>query len=96
MANDVKVLKLITGEELLARVEKKNTISILDKPMRLMTITNEQTGEPRFVMIPWMRAAKNLIKSEKVTIPTESILVEDDPVEQIENDYLSVVTGLTL
>ena len=36
MANDVKVLKLITGEEVIARAtEKENNLITLEKPMTL-------------------------------------------------------------
>ena len=73
MANDVKVLKLITGGEVIARVtEESSNLLILEKPMTLQMIPpNTSTGQVGFAMVPWMKAAKN----DKVTISIEHILV---------------------
>jgi len=94
MANDVKVLKLITGEEIIARVtEEKNNLISLEKPMILqMLAPNTSTGQVGFALIPWMKAAKN----EKVTISTEHIIAEDGGSEQTQKNYLQLVTGLSL
>ena len=93
MANDVKVLKLITGEEVIARVsEEHSNLLTLEKPMTLQMIPNTSTGQMGFAMVPWMKAAKN----EKVTISTEHILVEVEASDQSEKNYLQVVTGLSL
>jgi len=94
MANDVKILKLITGEEVIARVtEEKNNLIFLEKPMILqMLAPNTTTGQVGFALIPWMKAAKN----EKISISTEHIIAEDEASEQTEKNYLQVVTGLSL
>ena len=94
MVNDVKVLKLITGEEVIARViEEKNNLITLEKPMILqMMAPDRTTGQIPFALVPWMKAAKN----EKVTISTEHIIAEDEASEQTEKNYLQVVTGLSL
>ena len=94
MANDVKVLKLITGEEVIARViEEKNNLITLEKPMILqMLAPNTTTGQIGFAMVPWMKAAKN----NKVTISIEHMLVTDEASDQTEKSYLQVITGLTL
>ena len=93
MANNVKVLKLITGEEVIARVtEEKNNLITLEKPMTLQMLPNTSTGQVGFALVPWMKAAKN----EKVTISTEHIIAEDGGSEQTEKNYLQLVTGLSL
>ena len=94
MANDVKVLKLITGEEVIARVsEEHNDLLTLEKPMTLQMIPpNTSTGQIGFALVPWMKAAKN----EKVAISTEHIIAEDEASDQTEKNYLQVVTGLSL
>ena len=94
MANDVKVLKLITGEEVIARVtEEENNLITLEKPMILqMLAPNTSTGQIGFALVPWMKAAKN----EKVTISTEHIIAEDEGSEQTQKNYLQLVTGLSL
>ena len=94
MANDVKVLKLITGEEIIARVtEEKNNLITLEKPMILQMLAPDRTtGQIPFALVPWMKAAKN----EKVTISTEHIIAEDEGSEQTQKNYLQLVTGLSL
>ena len=94
MANDVKVLKLITGEEVIARVtEEKNNLIPLEKPMILQMLAPDRTtGQVGFALVPWIKAAKN----EKVTISTEHIIAEDEGSEQTQKNYLQMVTGLSL
>ena len=95
MANDVKVLKLITGEEVIARVTEEKNVDLitLEKPMTLQMLPpNTSTGQVGFALVPWMKAAKN----EKITISTEHIIAEDEASEQTEKNYLQVVTGLSL
>jgi len=95
MANDVKVLKLITGEEVIARVseEEHSDLLILEKPMTLQMLPpNTSTGQVGFAMVPWIKAAKN----DKVTISEEHILAVDEASKQTETNYLQVITGLSL
>ena len=93
MANDVKVLKLITGEEVIARVtEEENNLLFLDKPMTLQMMPPTSTGQVGFAMVPWIKAAKN----DKTTISIEHVLVTDEASNQTEKNYLQVITGLSL
>ena len=94
MANNVKILKLITGEEVIARVTEEKNVDLitLEKPMTLQMIPPTSTGQVGFALVPWMKAAKN----EKVTISTEHIIAEDEGSEQTQKNYLQLVTGLSL
>ena len=93
MANDVKVLKLITGEEVIARVtEEENNLLTLEKPMTLQMMPPTSTGQVGFAMVPWIKAAKN----DKTTISIEHVLVTDEASKQTETNYLQVITGLSL
>ena len=92
MANDVKVLKLITGEEVLARVEQKDTMLVLDNPMTLQVTPNPQTGQIAVALIPWFMSGKN----ENITISIDHVIAQDDPQGQPEKNYFTAVTGLTL
>ena len=94
MANDVKVLKLITGEEVIARVsEEHNDLLTLEKPMTLQMIPpNTSTGQMGCALVPWMKAAKN----NKTTISIDHVLVTDEASDQTEKNYLQVITGLSL
>jgi len=88
MANDVKVLKLITGEEVIARVsEEHNDLLTLEKPMTLqMMPPNTSTGQVGFALVPWIKAAKN----DKTTISIEHVLVTDEASDQTEKNYLQL------
>ena len=95
MTNDVKVIKLITGEEVIARANKKPRVDLiaLEKPMILQMLPpNTTTGQIGFALVPWIKAGKN----EKVIISIEHIIAEDEASEQTEKNYLQVVTGLSL
>ena len=93
MANDVKVLKLITGEEVIARVSTESSnLLTLDKPMILQMMPANQQGQVGFAIVPWLMAGN----SEKITISTEHILAEDVVKSEVEKNYLANVTGLTL
>ena len=92
MANDVKVLKLITGEEVLARIEDNGKMLILEKPMTLQPVPNQQTGQMGFALRPWIISGKG----EKITISIDHVIAQDEPKQQTEKNYLTNVTGLTL
>ena len=93
MANDVKVLKLITGEEVIARVSTESSnLLILDRPMILQMMPANQQGQVGFAIVPWLMAGN----SEKITISIEHILAEDVVKSEVEKNYLANVTGLTL
>ncbi len=94
MANDVKVLKLITGEEVIARItEEENNLITLKNPMILQMVPpTTSTGQIGFALVPWMKAAKN----DNMTISIEHVLVTDEASDQSEKNYLQVVTGLSL
>ena len=93
MANDVKVLKLITGEEVIARISTESSnLLILEKPMTLQIMPANQQGQVGFAIVPWLMAGN----SERITISTEHILAEDVVKSEIEKNYLANVTGLTL
>ena len=92
MANDVKILKLITGEEVMARVTENNNLLELDNPMTLQAIPTNQQGQMGFALVPWMMSGK----SAKISISIDHVIAQDDPKDQAEKNYLTNVTGLTL
>ncbi len=94
MSNDVKVVKLITGEEVIARVteEEHSDLITLKNPMTLQMLPPTSTGQVGFALVPWMKAAKN----DNMTISIEHVLVTDEASDQTEKNYLQVVTGLSL
>ena len=95
MANDVKVLKLITGEEVLARISDDlsngDGLIILNKPMTLQPVPG-QAGQMGFALVPWFISGKN----ENITISIDHVIAQDEPNTKSEKNYLAAVTGLTL
>ena len=92
MANDVKILKLITGEELLARVTETRDLLELDNPMTLQAVPTNQQGQTGFALVPWLMSGK----STTISISINHVIAQDDPKDQAEKNYLAQVTGLTL
>ena len=95
MANDVKILKLITGEEVLARISDDlsngDGLIILNKPMTLQAVPG-QGGQVGFALIPLFMSGKN----ENITISIDHVIAQDEPNAKSEKNYLAAVTGLTL
>ena len=92
----VKLFKLSNGEEIVAR--KKGELDsqeavILEQPMVIQAVPSEQKGRIGIALIPWIVGAEENIK---VNLTLDHILVETDPKETIEKNYLSKLTGLTL
>jgi len=92
MASDVKILKMITGEEVMARISDSGGLITLDHPMMLQAIPQQTTGQMGVALIPWLMSGK----STKLTISEDHIIALDDPQDQAEKNYLAQVTGLTL
>ena len=93
MSQQVYVLKLKSGEELIARIDTENmepTI-VLDQPMGIQVMMQPQ-GKPGFAMIPWMMASDD----KKFTIDSNEVLTKGKARNEMEKQYLSAVTGLSL
>ncbi len=93
--SDIKLFKLSNGEEIVAR--KKDTAQsnsiVLEQPMGIQAVPSEQKGRIGIALIPWLVGAT---EGTSITLSTEHIVVETDPKESIEKNYLSKITGLTL
>jgi hypothetical protein len=93
MANDVKVLKLTSGEELISRMEESaDGFLILEKPMSLQQMGSNSAGHMGIGLVPWSVAGK----IDKITLDNKHVIVILEPKRDMENMYLSAVTGLTL
>jgi hypothetical protein len=93
MANDVKVLKLTTGEELISRMEESpDGFLILEKPMSLKAAPPNAAGQMGIGLVPWSVAGK----TDKITLDNKHVIVILEPNRDMENTYLSSITGLSL
>tara|TARA_Y100000289_G_C3851697_1_gene113853 strand:+ start:379 stop:654 length:276 start_codon:yes stop_codon:yes gene_type:complete len=90
--SDVKVLKLTTGEEIIARVEQQRDYMMLEKPMTMAPVPGQTPGQMGFAMVPWMMAAKG----DFIQLSLSHIVVETEAKGEIEKNYLASITGLSL
>jgi len=90
--SEVKVLKLTTGEEVIARVEQQRDYMMLEKPMTMAPVPGQTPGQMGFAMVPWMMAAKG----DFIQLSLSHIMVETEAKGEIEKNYLASVTGLSL
>ena len=90
--SEVKVLKLTTGEEVIARVEQQRDYIKLEKPMTMAPVPGQTPGQMGFAMVPWMMAAKG----DFIQLSLSHIVVETEAKGEIEKNYLASITGLSL
>jgi len=94
MSQKVYVLKLKSGEELIARIDSENeepTI-VLDQPMGIQVMMQQGMNKPGFAMLPWMMASADT----KFTISSDQVLTKGKARDEMEKQYLSAITGLSL
>ena len=90
--SEVKVLKLTTGEEVIARAKQNRDYIELEKPMTLAPVPGQAAGQMGFAMVPWMMAAKG----DFIQLSLSHIMVETEAKSEIEKNYLASITGLSL
>ena len=87
---DLKVLKLTTNEEVIARVEEKRDILELTKPMVMMQVN--QGGQMGVAIMPWSMSGK----CDKVEISQSIVIATLDPMDEVEKNYIQATTGITV
>jgi len=89
----VRVVKLKTGEELIARFghDSLNHSIVLNQPMSIQAVL-QPGGQTAIAMRPWIMASSD----ENFTIDYDEVLTKCEPRNEMEKQYLSAVTGLTL
>ena len=93
MAIEVKVLKMISGEEILARTKSENTLVILNKPLLLTQMPDpSQPGRMAFGLVPWIISAVE----EDTVVSVDHIIAQLPAKSEIEKMYLSQTSGLSL
>lgn len=77
----VKIVKLITGEDLLTQVDEWEGDKVkLTKPMMLVMQQGPQGG---LQMVPWLMLAKE----ESVVVDSSSVLLSYEPKEELVSAY---------
>ena len=92
MKNEIKVLKLITAEEVITRMtEGENGVLLLETPMTVHWRTSP-AGRTDINLIPWSFGGK----IDKVTLESKHVLVILEVTSEMEKNYLSSISGITL
>lgn len=92
--NDVVTLKLITGEELIARlVDNTNGKVTISKPM-VVNLGQDRTGNIGIQMLPYFLLTGN--PDAKLTLDDRNVLVMTLSNDQAKNSYTQSSSGITV
>jgi hypothetical protein len=84
----IHVFKIATGEEIIARVVDENDQSYyVEKPLQMMI------GPQGAQFAPFMFMARS---DKTVNLNRSSIVADSSPAAELENQYLSAITGIAL
>ena len=93
MYDDVKILKLIDGETIIARVKKEEDFYLLKKVRSIFEMQGQTPNEVSVGLTNWCTAADD---DEEVKLSTSLVMMERIPQEEIVKNYISGITGLSL
>lgn len=83
----IKILKLVTGEELIATVKENNDGLLLDKPCVLQMVPSRaDPQQPQMALIPY--AAYTV--DHAVTVSKSSVVWTEEPVKELYNQYNTI------
>lgn len=86
----IKVIKLVTGEDIIAEVlDSGNGIYKLKNPVQISIIPSRTSGEPNFGFLPFPTCAKQS-KTAELEIKEAHIIVVTDLAEEFTNQYNSI------
>jgi hypothetical protein len=89
MENGIKVLKLITGEELITGVtEEQNGIFLIEYPMVVQQAAPDKDGRMGISLLPWSFSGK----TEQVTLKTRDILAVLEATTEMHDNYNSAIS----
>ena len=102
MPADLKIIKLISGDEIIGYVEDGSTKDIRDDseytisniifikgPMRIIQEYDTKTRGHSLFLVDWMPSGK----SNMLPIPKDKIITMDSPQEAVEDHYLEIMTS---
>lgn len=84
----IKILKLVTGEEILGEVEDETFTKItLKNPCALhMVPSRSNPDQVGMALVPYA----SYTKEHKITVTMRSIIWEQEPVDELRNQYNSI------
>lgn len=79
----IKFMKLITGEEVVATVEERDTNYFVSWPARLVTFLDEEENRPRIRVEPFA----NHVKGHSVFIDKSMVMFTGEPTSDLKEYY---------
>lgn len=94
MAANVKILKLLTGEELLAEImPSANDVCRLKNPVRIVVMPNKiDPKTPNVGFAPWAEFSED----REYTIDIRHVVCIINPIKEFINQYNSMFGGIIL
>ena len=90
MAKNVKILKLITGEEILAEVIKNYDTVTIKNVLRIVIMPSRDPSAPTVGLAGWAQFSKD----DEITIDKSHIIAIMDPIDQFVEQYRQQFSGL--
>ena len=91
MALNVKYIKLLNGEELVAEVLVNDLKTVLKNPIRLVIVPSKADPKtPSVGLAPWAEFSDD----KEITIDKSHILAIMSPIQEIINQYNSIFGGI--
>ena len=90
MAKNVKLLKLITGEEVLAEVIKNYDTVTIKNVLRIVIMPSRDPSAPTVGLAGWAQFAKD----DEITLDKSHIIAIMDPIDQFVEQYRQQFSGL--
>jgi hypothetical protein len=93
MYDDIKILKLLNGEEIIARVREEDLFYYIKKVRSIIDVPSQNFNEMAVAVTCWSSAADD---EEEIKISSSNVMTERTPKEEFKNQYISNSTGLVL
>jgi hypothetical protein len=86
---NVQLVRLVSGEEVLAKIENIGEATKFDKPH--LIIPTQAKG---IALMPWCPYSK--IQDDGVTVPNDKIVFIAEPHDDLAKEYTTMVTGIEM
>ena len=87
--NEVQLVRLVSGEEVLAKIENIGEATKFEKPHVIVP-----TQAKGIALMPWCPYSN--IQEEGVVIPNEKIMFVTTPHTELAKEYTTIVTGIEM
>lgn len=83
----IKILKLVTGEEIIGDVKQGADSFVVDKPCYIQLVPSRTNPEqPAMALVPYAAYTK----SHRVEIDEKAVIWNEEPMKELYNQYNSV------